>query len=166
MCLVEYHILVALACVCSLSEVIEKIQQQGNHIWMFFLTLFALLFTLNHPSLSSMQTLPHLLSFVLLLSFHHPAPVFLCQSLCQLKQPQTQAELTRIRSEKISTTPRTWPAPAPRLGVILSRDLPPTRSCWIPAICFTALAFKCLIEPLISWTVAVCVCVCVNETEG
>ena len=31
--------------VCSLSEVIEKIRQQGNHIWVFFfLTLFALLF--------------------------------------------------------------------------------------------------------------------------
>lgn len=52
----------------------------------------------------------------------------------------------------------------PRLCVTLSLDLLPTRPCWIPAICSTALAFKCLIEPLISWTVAVCVCVCVRET--
>lgn len=48
----------------------------------------------------------------------------------------------------------------PRFSVILSRDLLPTRPCWISAICFTALAFKCLIEPLISWTMEVCVCMC------
>lgn len=84
--------------------------QLENHIWLLFLQT---LFTLNHEALSSMQTLPHLLSFVLLLSFHHPAPVFLSHSLCQLKHPQTQAELTRIRSEKISISLRTWPASPP-----------------------------------------------------
>lgn len=130
-----------------------------SHFDALFFTLFTLFFTLNHQALSSMQTLPHLLSFVLLLSFHHPAPVFLSQSQSQLKKPQTQAELMWIWSEEISAALWTWPA-SPRLGVILSRDLLPTRPCWIPAICFTALAFKCLIEPLISWTVATCVCVC------
>lgn len=41
----------------------------------------------------------------------------------------------------------------PRLSVNLSQDLLPTWPCWISAICFTAVVFKCLIEPL------VCVCV-------
>lgn len=49
-----------------------------------------------------METSPHLLFFVLLLSCHPPAPVFLSQLLRRLDLPQTQAELMWIWSTEIS----------------------------------------------------------------
>lgn len=114
---------------------------------MNFKLLFFFSCTLNHLALSSKQALPHLLSFVVRLSFHHPALLLISQFLCQLKLPRTQ--LLRIRSEKKSA----WlcgPDPHPRhLCVILSWDFLPTSPCWIPAICSTALEFKCLIEALV-----------------
>lgn len=160
MCLAEYQIpaLMMLTCVFTVWSNREDQATGESHLGVFFLNPLC---SSLHPSLSSMQTLPHLLSFVLLLSFHHPAPVFLSQCLCQLKQPETKAELTRIRSENEHGSTDLTHTP-PCLCVILSQDLLPTRPCWIPAICFTALAFKCLIEPRISWTVVECV----RESRG
>ena len=143
----------------------------------FFLFNPLFSFALHHPALPSLKTSPHLLSFVLLLILPSSRSCVSISGPCvSWKQPsQTQAEPTWIRSEKKKKKKKKSArlyGPDPhlplRLAVTLSRDLLPTRPCWIPAICSTALAFKCLIEPLISWTVAVCVyvCVCVCVIAG
>lgn len=63
------HTNIALSCVCRLCEATERRVQLGN----------------QSPAPSSMQTQAHLPGFVLFLSFHHPTPVVVPRSLCQLK---------------------------------------------------------------------------------
>lgn len=133
----------------------------GCLFFFSFLTLFSLSLSTIQPSLPRKL---HLICFPLFcfLSSHHPAPVFPSRALCQLKTALSNPGWTDADTEwkKNNKSARLY-GPDPhlplRLAVILSRDLLPTRPRWIPAICSTALAFKCLIEPLISWTVAVCV---------
>lgn len=130
--------------------------------------LVSLLFALSHPVLSSSL---YLICFPLFCSY--PSIILLqcfylssCVSWISLKPRLSRCGYgARNHHGSMDLTRTTTPLPPPSLCcAILSRDLLPTRPCWIPAICSTALAFKCLIEPLISWTVAESVCVCVCES--
>ena len=86
MCLVECQILAfsACACGCSLFEVIEEIQQLGNHIWMFFFILI-FFYPLLFSSLSIIKLSPlcklYLICFPLFCSY--PSIILLqCFSPC------------------------------------------------------------------------------------
>lgn len=142
---------------CTLSKVIEKIQQQGNHICIFFLNPLCSSLHFQSPE-SVFYT--NFTSFAFLCSAFPSIILFQCFYLhAFVSWNSLKPRLSWCRyGVKMSTALWTWPVPPPPcLCVILSRDLLPTWPCWISAICFTALAFKCLIEPLISWTVAECV---------